>query len=246
MRPTRFLITGLSLASLTALGTLSGCEEKTTPTPTPTPAPAPAPKSANSHGHEHGPNGEHLAPVPNPLPAPTSTNSHGHEHGPNGEHFAPYPAHLPPTAPKSTNSHGHAHGPNGEHLAPAPAPTKTNNPGHGSAVITLGEQSIASFTAKANRGNGQLVPGNALAFNVILTPTAGSTTKAVAVRFWIGAQDAKGSIKAKAEIEDPKGDPNRWHAHAEVPNPLPAGSKLWAEIEDDKGVRSLTSFELKS
>ena len=78
-----------------------------------------------------------------------------------------------------------------------------------------------------------------------MTPAAGGTAKATAVRFWIGTQDAKGSIKAKAEVEDPK-DPNRWHVHAEIPNPLPAASKLWVEIESSTGEKHVVGFDLKS
>ena len=63
------------------------------------------------------------------------------------------------------------------------------------------------------------------------------------MRFWIGSADARGSIKARAEIEIPA-EPNHWHTHAEVPDPLPAGGKLWVEIEDEKGVKHVASFDL--
>ena len=49
----------------------------------------------------------------------------------------------------------------------------------------------------------------------------GSTVTAIAVRFWIGTKDAMGSVKAKADIENPA-EPNRWHTHADVPNPIPS------------------------
>jgi hypothetical protein len=141
-----------------------------------------------------------------------------------------------PSIPTKADDHGHDHGPSGEHAAP--------KAGHGGAVIALGEQTIGSFTAKATRDEGQIVAGKDAPIDVTITPVAGATTKAVAVRFWIGTQDAKGSVKAKAEIEDPK-DPNRWHVHAEIPNPMPTGSKLWVEIEDDKGGTAIGSYDLK-
>ncbi|MDP1661879.1 MAG: hypothetical protein Q8L55_08175 [Phycisphaerales bacterium] len=145
------------------------------------------------------------------------------------------------TAAKTDHSghdhdHDHDHGPNGEKSAP--------KAGHGGAVIALGEQTIGAFTAKATRDDGQVVAGKDAPIDVTITPNAGATTKAASVRFWIGTQDAKGSVKAKAEVEDPK-DPNRWHVHAEVPNPMPDGSKLWVEIEDDKGSTSVGGFDLK-
>lgn len=171
MRQNPFLIAALTCIPMTAMTSLTGCEEK---------KPAATPAKADDHGHDHGPGGEHAAP----------------------------------------------------------------KAGHGGAVIALGEQAIGKFTAKATRDEGQIVAGKDAPIDVTVTPAAGATTKAVAVRFWIGTQDAKGSVKAKAEVEDPK-DPNRWHAHAEVPNPMPAGSKLWIEIEDEKGGTSVGGFDLK-
>lgn len=141
-----------------------------------------------------------------------------------------------PTAPAKADDHAHDHNARGDHAAP--------KPGHGGAVIALGEQTIGTFTTKATRDEGQIVAGKDAPIDVTIIPAAGATTKAVAVRFWIGTQDAKGSVKAKAEIEDPK-DPNRWHVHAEIPNPMPASSKLWVEIEDEKGGTTVGSYDLK-
>jgi hypothetical protein len=59
------------------------------------------------------------------------------------------------------------------------------------------------------------------------------------VRFWIGSEDAKGSVKAKAEDED-----GHWHTHCEAPSPMPEGSKLWVEIEKG-GDRQVVGFDLK-
>lgn len=138
------------------------------------------------------------------------------------------------------DDHGDDHAPDGSHAAPKPSA-----PGHGGAVIALGEQTIGTFTAKATRDQGEIIAGKDAPIDVTISPAAGSQLKATAVRFWIGTQDAKGSVKAKAEIEDPK-DPNRWHVHAEIPSPIPAASKLWVEIEDDKGGKVVGSFELKA
>jgi hypothetical protein len=117
--------------------------------------------------------------------------------------------------------------------------------GHGGAVIQLGTSTIGGFDVKATRDEGQIIAGKDAPIDVTVTPSAGRAAKATAVRFWIGTEDAKGSVKAKADIEDPKA-PNRWHTHAEIPNPIPTGSKLWVEIEDDKGGKSVGSFELKA
>lgn len=138
--------------------------------------------------------------------------------------------------PANTDSHVHA---DGTVHTDAPAPTAA---GHHGTPIELGTATAGEFSLRAARDEGAITPGGDSPIDVWVT---GGTTKVVAVRFWIGTEDAKGSIKAKAEIEFPA-EPNHWHTHAEVPNPIPSGSKLWVEIEDDKGGRSVASFDLKN
>jgi hypothetical protein len=147
-------------------------------------------------------------------------DDHGHDH---------------PTA-AAAKSEDHPHGPNGEH-APATAPTA----GHGGPVIPLGTGNAGPFTLVATRDQGAIVAGKDAPIDVTVTSTTG---KAAAVRFWIGTEDAKGSVKAKAAIEN-LAEPNRWHAHAEIPDPLPVDSKLWVEVEADGGVKTVESFDLK-
>ncbi|GMV26736.1 MAG: hypothetical protein AMXMBFR58_27670 [Phycisphaerae bacterium] len=145
----------------------------------------------------------------------------------------------PPTSPtpSSGTSAPKPAAPAGEH--------KDTAAGHGGAVIQLGTSTIGSFDVKATRDEGQIVAGKDAPIDVTVTPAAGATVKAIGVRFWIGTEDGKGSAKAKADIENPA-EPNRWHTHAEIPNPMPAGSRLWVEIEDDKGGKSVGGFDLKS
>lgn len=124
--------------------------------------------------------------------------------------------------------------------SPAKADDHAHNDGdghHHGVTIQLGEQIAGGFNVKASR-DGAVTPGKDAAIDVWVT---GGTSKVTAVRFWIGTQDGKGSVKAKAELEK-----DNWHTHAEVPNPLPQGSKLWVEVEDDKGAKSVVGFELKS
>lgn len=132
---------------------------------------------------------------------------------------------------------------------PAPAPAASSNAnhddhdqmpgddhGHG-ATTQLGEQSAGGFVVKASR-DGDITPGSDAAIDAWIT---GGSAKIAAVRFWIGAPDAKGSIKAKAELEK-----ENWHTHAEVPKPLPAGSELWIEIQTEPGDRVTVGFDLKN
>ena len=101
----------------------------------------------------------------------------------------------------------------------------------------LGEQLVGGFTVVAARDGG-ITPGSDAPVDVNITGAAGA--KVNAVRLWIGTQDAKGSVKAKAAQED-----DRWHAHVEIPKPLPESSKLWVEIEPVGAAKVVVGFELK-
>jgi hypothetical protein len=65
--------------------------------------------------------------------------------------------------------------------------------------------------------------------------------KPKAVRFWVGTDDGKGSVKAKAEEETT----DNWHTHAKLPDLLPAGSKFWVEVEPPTGETFRVSFDPK-
>lgn len=132
----------------------------------------------------------------------------------------------------------HVHGPDCKHDEKADGHT------HGSGkVIDLGAATVDGFAMKATRDDGAIVAGKDAPIDVVVTPPSGSKGP-VAVRFWIGTRDAKGSVKARAAIEDPK-EPTRWHTHAEIPNPLSTDAKLWVEVEAVGGAKSVESFDLK-
>jgi len=122
----------------------------------------------------------------------------------------------------------------------SPATAKpTAPPGHGGEVIALGTSKLGAFEVRASRDKGDIKPGGDAPIDVWID---GGVGKGVAtVRFWIGTEDAKGSIKAKAEVEDGK-----WHTHVEVPSPIPAVSKLWVEIEESAGTKNTASFDLRT
>ena len=92
-----------------------------------------------------------------------------------------------------------------------------------------------ALTLKAKQ-DGAAKAGGEGAFDLIVT---GGKPKAV--RFWVGTEDAQGSVKAKAEEETT----DTWHTHTEVPDPLPPGSKFWAEVEPPTGEKFTVSFDLK-
>lgn len=148
-----------------------------------------------------------------------------------------------PAAKSDVHDHDHADDKDHDHDK-GDSKTSGHDHGHGGAVIDLGVQTIGPFSVKVTRDDGAIVPGKDSPIDVTVTTPEGQTGKVASVRFWIGTQDAKGSVKAKGDIEDPK-EPNRYHTHAEIPNPIPADSKLWVEIEDDKGVKVTGSFDLR-
>ena len=134
-----------------------------------------------------------------------------------------------PAAPAADHDHDHADG-HADH------DHAEHNDGHAHGATTqLGEQESGGFKIKASR-DGDLKAGGDAPIDVWVTGGA----KIASVRFWIGTEDAKGSIKAKAELES-----DNWHTHAEVPDPLPAGAKLWVEVEAEGGAKTSVGFDLK-
>ena len=118
----------------------------------------------------------------------------------------------------------------------APTPTtggteRAADHGH----IPIGEASQAGLKLVATQ-DAPVKPGGEGAFDVVIT---GGKPKAV--RFWVGTESGEGSVKAKADEETT----DNWHTHAEVPDPLPAGSKFWVEVEPPTGETFKASFDLK-
>lgn len=115
---------------------------------------------------------------------------------------------------------------------------------HGGEVVELGTSAIGELSARASRDKEEIKPGGEVPIDVWLTSADGKPATVTAVRLWIGSEDAKGSVKAKAEIENPE-QPHHWHAHVEAPNPLPDDSKLWVEVQEGEDKKNLGSFPLK-
>jgi ABC-type Zn2+ transport system substrate-binding protein/surface adhesin len=142
----------------------------------------------------------------------------------------------PAAAPQQENhkrdheDHDHAHD---------PASTRTGDGHEHSNAIKLGMASAGPFTLRAARDDGPLSPGGEAAIDVWV-----SGGDAAVVRLWIGDESARGSIRARAEIESP-GSSDHWHAHVEIPQSLLPDGRLWVEIETPDGARHVASFELQ-
>jgi hypothetical protein len=141
-----------------------------------------------------------------------------------------------PATTQGAGDHDHDHDHAAGGTAPGAAAPSASGDGHSHGATTeLGEQESGGFKIKASR-DGDIKAGGDAPIDVWVTGGA----KIASVRFWIGTEDAKGSMKAKAELET-----DNWHTHAEVPEPLPAGAKLWIEIEAEGGAKTVAGFDLK-
>ena len=106
-------------------------------------------------------------------------------------------------------------------------------------AVTLGETTANGLKFKAIQDE-PIKAGGEGAFDLVITGyPAGAKPKAV--RFWVGTESGDGSVKAKADEESP----DNWHTHVEVPKPLPAGAKFWAQVEPASGAAFKVSFDLK-
>lgn len=143
-----------------------------------------------------------------------------------------------PSGAAQTHTHdeGQAHG------QPPETPSIQASVPQGShgAAVELGTAMIGDWSVRAARDAGAISPGGDAPIDVWLT---GGTSKVAAVRFWIGIESAAGSVKARADIENPA-QPNHWHTHAEIPNPLPVDARLWVELDIEGVGKKTGSFAL--
>lgn len=107
---------------------------------------------------------------------------------------------------------------------------------HAGEQHDLGTAKVGEFEVKAAY-SGIITPGKKVDVDLAIQ---GERAKVVAIRAWIGAEDAKGSIKSRVASEG-----EHHHAEVEVPEPLPPGAAVWVEIETDQGARQSGSFALK-
>jgi hypothetical protein len=138
---------------------------------------------------------------------------------------------------KGEDGHGHKEGDGHDHSKPAAgaggAGGAHDDHGHGEGGA-IGTATIGAWTVTVS---GEIKAGSEAHLDIKL---AGSSAKPAAVRIWIGSQDGKGAMKQKAD-----GDGKEYHAHADVPNPIPADAKLWIEIDDGKGGKSVGGIAIK-
>lgn len=114
--------------------------------------------------------------------------------------------------------------------------------GHHDNPIELGTATIGAYEVRVARDEGPIEPGGDAPIDVWVT---GDLAEIIAVRFWVGTEEAIGSIKARGEIEHPD-TPNHFHAHADIPDPLPDSSMLWVELDIEGHGKIAHAFDLRA
>lgn len=118
------------------------------------------------------------------------------------------------------------------------APAKSAPKDHHDSTFRkdLGTTTIAGLKIEKVTQEGRIVPGHEGAFDIIIGE---GQPEPNALRAWIGVESGKGSAKGKLEKE-----PNRhYHSHVRVPDPIPAGSRYWLEVEPASGSSGKASFK---
>jgi hypothetical protein len=136
---------------------------------------------------------------------------------------------------KAKGGEGHKEGDGHDHAKPAAGKPGDDHGDHGhGAGGAIGTVTIGAWTVKVG---GEIKAGSEAHLDIELS---GSATTPAAVRVWIGSQDGKGAMKQKAD-----GGGKEYHAHTDVPNPIPADAKLWIEIDDGKGAKTVGGIAIK-
>lgn len=126
-------------------------------------------------------------------------------------------------------------------LAAADAHAGHDHAGHAHGpTAAVGTVTIGATTVAAS-ASGTMAIGKAWHIELKLTPAQPAPK---AVRIWIGAENARGSVKAKAELEHAA--EGEYSTHVEVPAPLPADAKLWVAIEAADGQSAKGSIALSA
>ncbi len=170
--------------------------------------------SAPAHSHEAGDDHDH-------------GHDHDHDHGEAGDDHADHDHADHDHADHGHADDGHAEGDHDHGME------EGDGHGHGETV-ELGSKELDGLRVRASR-DGEVTAGGDLPIDVWIETEKGIGS----VRFWVGTQDAKGSVRARAELEH-----DNWHTHAEVPDPLPEGAALWVEIAVEGGGKVLVDFAL--
>jgi hypothetical protein len=138
---------------------------------------------------------------------------------------------------KSADSGDHGH-PHKEGDAQPPEKEGDEDHDHEHEEVDLGTFKIGEMDVVAAQGHGNVEAGKE-GHLVIKLPYKddGATT----VRAWIGTEDRTLSAVGKGDYAPSHDD---YDIHATAPDPLPAGSKWWLEVEKPDGTKVVGSIPL--
>jgi hypothetical protein len=105
-------------------------------------------------------------------------------------------------------------------------------------VVALGSVEIGPHTIKV-ASSGALVPGGAWHVELAMAP---AQAKPKAIRLWVGSENGRGSVKARAASEP--GHPGAYNTHVLIPEPLTTNSRLWIALEASDGTTTRGSLDL--
>jgi hypothetical protein len=122
-------------------------------------------------------------------------------------------------------------------ITPTPVALAEDGHQHGKdAIHKLGRKKIGDYTVSVIL-IGEAEAGEKVKFDIKLIDAKADPK---ALRVWIGAEDAKDDTKT-ALVKGEK----TYAADVTVPKPLPAGAKIWVEVETDSG-KAKGSYEMES
>jgi len=109
---------------------------------------------------------------------------------------------------------------------------------HEHEEIELGKFDIDGIEVEASQGHGEVEPGKE--GHLVIKLPYNDNGESV-VRAWIGSDDRTLSSVGKGEYAPSHDD---YDIHAVAPDPLPAGSKWWLEIDKPDGTKAVGSIPL--
>lgn len=122
----------------------------------------------------------------------------------------------------------------------ATQPAGAHADGHaGHEHVALGAGAAGAYQLKVN-AEGAIQAGKEAGIEIDIT----GPEVPKAVRLWIGDEAGADARKVKADVEEEGPKEFHVHTHLDVPDPIPAGAKLWVEVETGAG-KNKASFELK-
>ncbi|CAN5763972.1 hypothetical protein BH11PLA1_BH11PLA1_03820 [soil metagenome] len=120
-------------------------------------------------------------------------------------------------------------------------PSSGDAPSQNSGGVTIGTARIGNFDVTVSQGAVPAAGSTKFMITLAQGANASAATKPRGVVAWFGSQDGKVGRKASATVETGM----NYAVTVDVPTPPGADSRLWVEVEDEKGNKSTSGFDVK-